>query len=165
MSFKNLSLIAGILALVSLAGCGRPVDPYVEFGAQYWQRASVSEAAYMQGAKAQQMLNQDIADCVVGLRELERLGALREAIPTDIVGRVKDPDTIMPDWDTPTHEDYLRTEHQGYTDFEGCMLSKGWERIKYVPYDTAKQSKNSYLKSQIRTPYSRTRYPERFERR
>src|SRR5690606_10353228 len=124
MSLRSLSIIAAAVTTVFVSGCQfNPVDPKQVFGSQYWQRISVGEAVYMQGAKAQQMLNQDIADCVVGLRELERLGVLRNTIPTDIVGRVKDPDTIMHEWETPSHEDYVRTEYKGYTDFEGCMLS------------------------------------------
>lgn len=105
------------------------------------------------------MLKEDIARCVVELRELERLGAVRNAIPTDRHGRVLDPPEMdaeqerirkeMEDWDTPERKGQLYAEHSDYHDIEGCMLAKGWERTKFVPYEVDKLAKDQYLASHI----------------
>jgi hypothetical protein len=125
---KTLLITACLLPLV---GCGL----HNPDRAQYWQRFSVSESIYMRGPKAQQMLNRDIARCVVELRELERLGVLKNAIPTDPEGRVLDPDeNALLDHDYPERDDNLFAEHENYHDFESCMQSKGWERVRQVPF-------------------------------
>jgi hypothetical protein len=143
-----------------LNGCESTVIREFEF----WQRVSASEAAYIQGPKAQQMLDRDIARCVVELRELERLGALRNTIPTDFAGRVLNPDeTRMRDWDTPEREGDLLAEHGDYHDFEGCMLDKGWERVLSVPYNTADKARTNYLISHKEYKHY-SRYQERKNR-
>jgi hypothetical protein len=104
----------------------------------------------MRGPKAQQLLNRDISRCVVELRELERLGTLKGAIPTDAEGRVLDPDQMaIEDQDTPDRDQFLFAEHKDFNDFETCMLSKGWERIMYVPYDTAYDASKTYINSHV----------------
>ena len=96
------------------------------------------------------MLNRDIARCVVELRELERLGAVKDAIPAYAEGLVLSEDEAkLAGWDTPERDENLFAEHSDYQDFEGCMLSKGWERIKYVPFDVAKKSREDYLRAHI----------------
>lgn len=149
MRFSRLTYGALIIGLLALSGCGRAVDKRLEFGSQYWQRSSVSEGIYMQGPKAQQALNHDIADCVTELRELERLGELRNAIPTDLVGRVLDPDDKeIYGWDSPERDGALLAEHTDYKDFEGCMLAKGWERVEYVPYNVRDRAHDNFLRAQ-----------------
>ena len=82
----------GLLSLGSLAILAACASQPKDVAGQFWQRVSVSDAIYQQGPKAQQMLNRDISRCVFELRELERLGSVKDAIPTDLSGRVLDPD-------------------------------------------------------------------------
>jgi hypothetical protein len=148
MKFSS-SILAG-MALLTLSACGTPQGNIVDKG-QYWQRSSVSDAAYQQGPKAQQMLNNDIASCVAELRELERLGQLRNAIPanprTDRV--LSSDEQALAAWDEPERVKYLLGEHGEYHDFETCMIAKGWERVKHVPYDVAHEARNNYMKNHV----------------
>jgi hypothetical protein len=172
MALKNSAYALGLTALIGLSACGTPINYEIANGGQYWQRKNVSESVYQQGPKAQQMLNRDIARCVTELRELERLGAVKNAIPTDIKGRVLDPDQKdLADWDTPERDQYLFAEQGDYYDFETCMLAKGWERILHVPYDVAKQARENYLdahvdyrhRSRVDIPKSKPSSPEEYE--
>ena len=158
MAFKRSSS----LALMALSACGTAVNNEIKFGGQYWQRVSVSETVYQRGPKAQQILNRDIARCVTELRELERLGAVKNAIPTDISGRVLDPDEKeLLDWDSPERDQHLFAEHEDYHDFEGCMLAGGWERVLHVPYDVADQAREDYLDAHVDYAYrSRVEIPK-----
>lgn len=135
-----------LAALTMLTACA---GPQIDKG-QYWQRVSMSEAIYAEGPKAQQMLNRDISHCVVELRELEGLGSIKDAIPTDARGRVLDPDEReLSDWDTPERDGYLLAEHGNYHDFEGCMRDKGWERTKNVPYEVAERARYTWFKTHV----------------
>ncbi|MCK5374024.1 MAG: hypothetical protein KAJ40_01940 [Alphaproteobacteria bacterium] len=137
-------------SLPSFAG----VNDEIGHKGQYWQRVNSSSALYLRGPKAQQMLNRDIARCVVELRELERLGAVRDAIPEyvdDVV--LNEVEARLAGWDTPERDKELFAEHSDYIDFEGCMISKGWERVKYVPFDVLEQANENYL-------YTHTNYRE-----
>lgn len=117
--------------------------------AHYWQRSHASEAAYMQGPKVQQMLNRDIARCVTELRELERLGVIKDAIPNDTFGDSLDPDKkALEKIDHVQREGYLLAEHRPYRDFESCMHAKGWDRTKYVPYDVVDRAEDHYYADQ-----------------
>jgi hypothetical protein len=149
------------LAAVSLASCaGRTTK--IDNG-QYWQRVSASDAIYLQGPKAQQMLNRDISRCVFELRELERLGQIKNAIPTDFHGRVLDPDQKdLYDWDTPERDDQLFAEHGDYQDFESCMLDKGWERVKHVPYSGVERAERAYFANHVdhKAGKAKTEYEE-----
>lgn len=138
---------AGML-LVSACTPGKRIG---DIDGQFWQRTSMSEAVYAQGPKAQQMLNRDISRCVFELRELQRLGATRNAIPTDFHGRVLDPDeTALLDHDSPERDGDLRAEHTDYHDFETCMLDKGWERVENVPFDVAAKGRDNYMKAHLK---------------
>ncbi|MGB0718877.1 MAG: hypothetical protein ACPGRX_00270 [Bdellovibrionales bacterium] len=122
---------------------------------QYWQRIAVSETTYMRGPKAQQILNQDIARCVTELRELERLGQIKNAIPTDFSGRVIDPDALeLAGYEAPDRNQYLYSENTEYTDFYGCMGHKGWERTTSVPFDAAKRAEDNFYKNHIDYKYN-----------
>lgn len=146
---KRSPLILGLSAALTLGACA--LSPEANFEtAQYWQRANVSESAYMYGPKAQQMLNRDISRCVVELRELERLGSVRNAIPTDTNGRVLDPDQrALRRQDTPERDNHLFMEQSDYHDFEGCMLATGWERVKSLPYDRVEVAHENYLDAHV----------------
>lgn len=145
MRFLLTALVFIISATPVLAG---NVERNMEQRGQYWQRVHASSALYLRGPKAQQMLNRDIARCVVELRELERLGAVKDAIPEYAQGIVMGADEAeMKGWDTPIRDEQLYAEHSDYIDFEGCMLANGWQRIKYVPYDVAEQAQENYKKT------------------
>lgn len=149
-----LTLILGLTALTGLAACEFDDKPRFTTGGQFWQRTHVSEALYMQGPKAQQMLHRDIARCVTEMREMEKLGALKEAIPTDEYGHVlthyemdEEYKMALADWDAPERDKELFAEHSNYTDFESCMDTKGWERVEHLPYDTAQKGRDNYIKA------------------
>lgn len=152
---KYFSLMTSSAAVLTLAACAvaHPVQDVVD--GQYWQRINTSESIYMQGPKAMQLLNRSIARCVVELREFERLGMVRNAIPADIEGRVLDPDQQnLDDWDAPERDGVLFAEHFDYQDFEGCMYAKGWERVEYLPYDVSIRSRAQYLEEQAKYKYN-----------
>lgn len=131
-------------SLPSFAG----VNDEIEHKGQYWQRVNASSALYLRGPKAQQILNRAIARCVVELRELERLGSVRDAIPAYVDGIVLDPtEARLAGWDAPERDKELFLEHSNYIDFEGCMIDKGWERVKYLPFDEVEQADENYLKT------------------
>jgi len=144
--------VLGLAVLITLSACElgpkRDLD-----NSQYWQRVSASSATYVRGPKAQQMLNRDIARCVTELRELEDLGTLKDAIPTDAHGRVLDPqyDTQADSWDEPERDGALLAEQTDFHDFETCMLDKGWERTKFVPYDVSAVAANNYYRHHVDT--------------
>jgi hypothetical protein len=126
------------------------MTPKIE-DAQYWQRKNSTSALYLRGPKAQQTLHTDIAACVNEISELERMNALREAIPADTEnGQVPPPGTPvarLKKWDSPDRDGYLYAEHFNYTDFEGCMDYKGWERVEALPYSQAEVARQDYLKT------------------
>lgn len=144
-TFKTVILLGAILALPACES-----TPPKLTGGQFWQRISAADALHLQGPKAQQTLHRDIARCVTELRELESLGVVKNAIPTDMQGHVLREDEIaLLDWDAPERNKHLFAEHSDYTDFEGCMGTKGWERIEHVPYDTAEKGRQNYLDADI----------------
>lgn len=146
--FKHSVSLASVLILAAACTPGKSLKD--EVGGQFWQRISVSEAVYQQGPKAQQILNRDISRCVTELRELERLGTLKNAIPTDIKGRTLDPDQKeLADWDSPERDKHLFAEHSDYADFESCMADKGWERVEHTPFDVARKGRENYLRAHV----------------
>ena len=160
---KPLSVIlASGFVILSLNACTYPVDrERIEGESHYWQRRTATSATYTRGPKAQQMLNRDISACVVEVRELDRLGALHHVFPED---PLYDPSMAEPpsaqrhldSHDTPERDGYLRYEHLPYVDFETCMLYKGWERMKNVPYAVAEESEEVYLKTVLGEKYQST---------
>jgi len=144
---RSLLTISLIFAISSPAAAWTIKDEIEDTG-QYWQRVHTASSVYVRGPKAQQMLNRDIARCVVELRELERLGEVKNAIPVYAKGLVlSEIEAELEGWDAPERDAELFAEHTDYEDFEGCMLAKGWSRVKHVPYEVAEQSKKTYLKS------------------
>ena len=156
---KHLALLLSFSTL-AVAACAVP--PKLE-DAQYWQRKSASSALYLRGPKAQQTLHKDIADCVTEIDELERLGPLREALPADTnAGKVPDPNSPegkLAKWDTPKRDGYMYAEHFNYTDFEGCMDYKGWERVESLPYERAKFAREDYMET-LYGYKNNSKYPE-----
>lgn len=148
MTSKKITLALLSFTTLTLAACHVP--PMLE-DAQYWQRKNATSAIYLRGPKAQQTLHMDIATCANEISELERLGALREAIPADTRdGKVPDPASApgkLAKWDTPKKDGYLYSEHLPYTDFETCMDAKGWERVESLPYDRATTAREDYLEN------------------
>ncbi len=139
-SFLTLILIV-TFSVPALAG----VNDAIEKKGQYWQRVHSSSTLYLRGPKAQQLLNRHIAQCVTELRELERLGAVKNAIPHYAEGYVMSEDEAkLAGYDTPERDKELFAEHSDYIDFEGCMMARGWERIKYVPYDVVARANENY---------------------
>ena len=151
---KNTSfLFLSAFAVIALTGCGAGMNKELDENARYWQRKDTTDAIYQQGPKAQQMLFQDIANCTASINELQRLGAIREAVPAetfDSRGEPIDPNTPkgrLAKWDSPSREGYMRTEYYDYHDFEGCMDFKGWERTKYNNYKTVDRARDTYLET------------------
>ncbi|MBL4804502.1 MAG: hypothetical protein JKY71_06515 [Alphaproteobacteria bacterium] len=153
--FKKYSVLALSVGALAVTGACTPGKSVNDIGGQFWQRVSVSEAVYQQGPKAQQMLNRDISRCVVELRELERLGTLKDAIPTDLEGRTLDPDELaLRDYDMPEREKHLFAEHSDYTDFEGCMYERGWERVEHAPFAVTRVGRENYLRAHVDYDYT-----------
>ena len=152
MLMKHLILSFSALATLSLTACSSFLgggSPKME-SAKYWQRSNASSALYLQGPKAQQMLHQDISRCVYEIRELERLGEIRRAVPaTYNSGNEIEHRTIadknLDKWQTPLRDGFLHSEHLDYHDFETCMGAKGWERVEHLPYDKAHLARQEYL--------------------
>lgn len=162
MTFKTSKffLLLSLSGATLLAACNVP--PTLE-NAQYWQRKNATSALYLRGPKAQQTLHKDIADCITEIDELERLGPLREALPADTRnGKVPDPNSAdgrLKRWDTPKRDGYLYAEHFNYTDFEGCMDYKGWERVESLPYERAKFAREDYMDT-LYGYKNNSKYPE-----
>ncbi len=157
ISKKTASALLLSLSVLGLAACAASTN--LE-DAQYWERKNSTSSLYLRGPKAQQTLHKDIAACVNDINELERLGALREAIPANSDnGRVPDqttPEGRMANWDSPERDGFLYAEQLDYHDFEGCMDYKGWERVEHLPYEQAKTARGEYLQ---------TVYGQRFQSR
>ena len=121
---------------------------------QYWQRADASSAVYLRGPKAQQILHRDISTCVVELKELQRLGSIKNAFPAglDQNGFPIDPDSPegkMAKFDTPMRDQSMLAEVYDYTDFETCMREKGWERAEVLPRVDADNARENFTTSII----------------
>ena len=147
MKADRLILFIGISAMAVTAGCS--ARPKVEDG-QYWQRVHASESVYINGPKAQHLLNRDISRCVTDLRELEKLGQLRDAIPTDTKGQIITPDEMkIRSIDTPEREGYIYAEHKNYHNFEDCMAYAGWERVKTLTYAATERAEQNYYANHV----------------
>lgn len=155
-----LACTALALALTACTSEREVTKMKIENNTQYWQRAETTSSLYLRGAKAQQMLNRDIARCTVEINELVNQGLVREAIPTHTVnGRVPDPDSAlgkMAHWETPERGGHLLHEVIEYHDFETCMVHKGWARVEYLPYQQAINARDEYLESIGKQEYTST---------
>lgn len=153
---KNISfaLILSSATFLALSACdSMPPATAMQIetaNGHYWQRKEVSSAIYQRGPKAQQLLFKDISRCTYEVRELQRLGAIRASTPADpdAMGNIPDPSSAqghLAEWDTPERDGYLYNEHSDYHDFETCMQAAGWERVQYLPYNTATEARDTYV--------------------
>jgi len=144
---KYLKLISTVSMVFVVSGCLQ--EP--RLASAYWQRVDGESSIYMAGPKAQQILEQDIARCVVEIDELVKLNALRETLPPDThseYSKALDMSGDLKYFDTPKKYGALNVAHSDYHDFDSCMRFKGWERVKYVPYEVDLDSRKNYKKTQ-----------------
>lgn len=147
---KSSPLLLLGFSILALTAC-TSMKKEIEMNGRYWQRVNATDSVFQRGPKAQQMLFEDMSRCTAELNELERLGALKEAIPQDTFdkdGKKIDPNSPegrMANWDSPERDGYLLAEHLPYHDFEGCMTAHGWERVKFMNYETADRARDTYL--------------------
>jgi hypothetical protein len=147
---NKILLSFSVLSILALTACAGGVTGDFDKNARYWQRSNTTDAIYQRGPKAQQMLFDDLATCTAEINELRRLGAIKNAIP---------PST----WDSTSRDGYLKSDHKDFTDFETCMTSKGWERVKFVDHETSTRARNDYMDAIEREQY-RTGAGERVQR-
>ena len=145
---KSRFFILSLLSIGTLTACGHYEKEVDMKDAKYWQRKNATSALYLRGPKAQQILHMNISECVSKLKELEKLGEIRKALPAEYADGGD-----LSRWDTPKRDGYLYAEHADYHDFETCMDSKGWERVEYLPYDEAAKARYDYQKR-----YGKKRY-------
>jgi hypothetical protein len=117
----------------------------------YWQKRDPSSALYLTGVKAQQMLEQDIAECVHVIIEMSKLADVRGKVPslfkpTGAVDQKEITESMnnLPRWDVPEYIRDLRVDHTDYQDFDGCMNYKGWQRVKYVAPEAERRANEVY---------------------
>lgn len=148
---SKFKVLASVSLLLAVSACAW--QPPV--GQAYWQRVEDKSALWMTGPKAQQELDQNIASCVREVDELVEIGALRETMPPDTHSeyhRSLEASGDLDYYDTPTRYGDHMVSHTNFHDFESCMRDKGWERVRFVRYSTAKQAKTTYQHTQqIRT--------------
>lgn len=143
---SGFRIFAAAGALLALSACAVPPT-----GQAYWQRIDADSALWMTGPKAQQELDQNIATCVREVDELVELGALRETTPPDTHSeyhRALKASGNLDYYDTPTRFGRHMVSHTDFHDFETCMRSKGWERVNYIRYQSAKQAQETYKNTQ-----------------
>lgn len=143
---SGFKLFAAFGAVLVLSACVQP-----PVGQAYWQRVEDNSALWLTGPKAQQTLDENIAGCVREVDELVELGALRETTPPDTHSeyhRALNASGDLDYYDTPTRHGNHRVSHTNFHDFETCMRSKGWERVRYVRYQSAAQARETYTNTQ-----------------
>jgi hypothetical protein len=149
MKFTSLLLVG--FSVLALTACEASMKREIADNGRYWQRVDTTDSVYQRGPKAQQMLFDDMSRCTAELNELERLSSLRNAVPANTWDKdgkkinPNSPEGRMANWDSPERRGYLLAEHTDYHDFEGCMTFKGWERVKYMNYETADRARDTYL--------------------
>lgn len=142
--FGVLAVLGGVMALTACA-----YKP--PLGQAYWQRVEDNSALYMTGPKAQQQLHEDIAGCVREVDELVQLEALRHKIPADTQTdyyAALNASGDLDHYDTPTRYGAKKIAHKDFQDFETCMEHRGWERVRFVRYDVARESQKVYKDTQ-----------------
>ena len=144
MRLSRLFVIA--CSVLALTACARKNQEY-----HYWQKHDPGSALYLTGVKAQQMLEQDISECVHVIIEMTKLSDVRGKVPAPFqpMGsqdqkEVTEAMNGLPRWDVPEYIRDLRVDHTDYHDFDGCMAFKGWQRVKYVAPETERRAKEIY---------------------
>lgn len=128
-----------LLSLLALTACESTTEKRLD--AAYWQRSDIESALYMRGPKAQHQLHKDIADCVSSVKELSRLGLIRDANPP---GGIEMNVGLAENWQSPKGDGPLHAEYRDYHDFESCMAYKGWTRAAYVKPHIMENAKANY---------------------
>jgi len=146
MKFKISSIVFLLTSVASLSAC----TLYTPAPQAYWQRIDSTSALYLTGPKAQQELDENIATCVREIDELVRIGALRGTMPPDTHGeyhRALKASGDLHYYDTPTKYGSTPVSHKDFHDYESCMRSKGWERVRFIRYDTKLDAYKTYRKT------------------
>ena len=164
MTYRMLSALAILLIASTMALPANAVssDKTIDREGQYWQRINAASAAYTHGTKAQQLLNHNIAFCTAELKTLQQLGDVKRPLSQNPKGgfqSVKESEYYG--WKTSQAQGVDLGGHGEYHDFEGCMLSHGWERVKHVPYDVASQARDTYKAAHYRTAIEQAKMSKR----
>lgn len=149
-------IIALSLSCAVLAACQYSTLPVAD---AYWQRIDTDSALYLTGPKAQQTLDQNIATCTAEVEELVRLRALRETTPPNTHApyhHALQESGDLAAFDTPEHYSDLHVDHSEYYNFESCMRSKGWERVRAVRYQYDLDGRQNYQDTQDLRRYGAT---------
>lgn len=139
---SKIKLLIAACSVMAVSGC--VWNPPTKQA--YWQRVEDNSALWMTGPKAQQTLDENIASCVRQVDELVELGALRETTPPDTHSeyhRALKASGDLDYYDTPTRYGQHWVSHKDFHDFDSCMRSAGWERVKFVRYQVAKQAEQT----------------------
>lgn len=128
-----------LLSILALTAC-ESTEP-TRLDSAYWQRSDIQSALYMRGPKAQHQLHKDIADCVSSVKELSRLGTIRDANPPSGIEMNVG---LAEEWQSPRGDGPLHAEYRDYHDFESCMEYKGWNRAEYVKPETMERARTNY---------------------
>lgn len=161
--FVSALAVAGTLAACTPGRNLENIEHEIAKNGRYWQRTSATSATWMQGPKAQQVLNRDIARCVTELAELERLGQIKSVFPVEKTDAAKTADEAqksLMEWDNPERDGALLAEGSQYIDFETCMKAKGWERVMYVPYDTGVRAGSNFVNNHVYLKEQKAIYEE-----
>ncbi len=146
MRFSTLVSLGLIVALSACSSSAR-----LDKTQNYWQRTDTDSALYMRGPKAQHTLHQDISSCVAELKELQRLGSIRRAIPTggQQVPSYDPNNSMINAYNTPNRDGPLYAEYYDFVDFEGCMREQGWQRALVMTPQQRVDGQDNWLKSLI----------------
>ena len=134
-------LFALSLSLLALTACESTKHTQQDRDGAYWQRADLTSALYLRGPKAQHTLHKDISSCVSEVKELSRLGTIRDANPP---AGIEMNVGLANKWQSPQGDGPLYTEFRDFHDFESCMNFKGWKRTNYVGQEQMERAKNNY---------------------
>ena len=164
MTYRILSALAALLIASTLAPSASAMssDKTIDREGQYWQRINAASAAYTHGTKAQQLLNHNIAFCTAELKTLQALGDVKRPLSQNPKGGFQ---TVRESeyygWKQGEQQGVDLGGHGEYHNFEGCMLSHGWERVKYVPYSVASKAHDSYKAAHYKTAIERAKLSKR----
>lgn len=145
--------LVAFACILGLSACAQTFAPEYH----YWQRFDAPSSLYLSGPKAQQHLEQDIAECVHVIIEMAQLAHVRESefsTVENLIGNIKvdqadvaSATQALPNWDVPRYIQDLRVDHKDFHDFEGCMYSKGWTRVRYVHPDVERRARDTYKRT------------------
>jgi hypothetical protein len=133
--------ILALTFVILTAACAKTQHTSVEDNAAFWERTDNVSALYMRGPKAQHQLHKDISSCVSEVKELSRLGTIRDANPPR---NIEAHMGLAQNWQSPKGDGPLHTEFRDFHDFETCMNFKGWNRTNYVRPHTMDKARTNY---------------------